>query len=122
MVLGEGALSTVALCKCKHSALRMAVKMYHKSRMTVSDFQQVCGTIAPSASCGAFPSIEESLLTLLFAFEQVEREICAQAALQCDHAVVLYAAFDDDEGVYLVQARAAQEACCRAYHTLVTGQ
>ena len=110
-VLGEGAQSTVALCVCKHSALRLAVKMYHKSRMTAADFQQVRGTTAPSASCGAFCSSGMRLLTPCVTLEQAEREISAQAALQCEHVVALYAAFEDEEGVYLVQARAAQEAC-----------
>lgn len=40
-VLGEGALSTVALCTCVRSRARLALKMYHKSRMTAASYQQV---------------------------------------------------------------------------------
>ncbi|KAK9837312.1 hypothetical protein WJX81_005473 [Elliptochloris bilobata] len=76
-VLGEGAMSTVALCVCKRSGLRVALKMYHKSRMSAANYQQA------------------------------EREICIQAALRNEHTIALYVAFEDEDGVYLVQEYAA---------------
>ena len=102
----------MALCICKHSALRVAVKMYHKSRMTATDFQQVCGKQHPRLCVVPSAALVNVYSHPRLTLEQAEREICVQAALQCEHVVALYAAFEDGEGVYLVQARAAQEPCC----------
>ncbi|KAK9837313.1 hypothetical protein WJX81_005473 [Elliptochloris bilobata] len=51
--------------------------MYHKSRMSAANYQQA------------------------------EREICIQAALRNEHTIALYVAFEDEDGVYLVQEYAA---------------
>ncbi|EIE20566.1 kinase-like protein [Coccomyxa subellipsoidea C-169] len=72
-VLGGGHLTTVALCTCSISNMRVAIKMYHKDRMSPLNERQVA------------------------------REIRLQMSLQHSNIIGLFAAFQDDEGVYLVQ-------------------
>ena len=40
-LLGEGQVSSVVRCTCGRSATLLAVKMYHKSSMTLTHCQQV---------------------------------------------------------------------------------
>jgi hypothetical protein len=40
-VVGESHLATVACCRCARSGLDVAVKMYHKERMTALNQRQV---------------------------------------------------------------------------------
>ncbi len=40
-VLGGGHLTTVALCTCRISNMRVAIKMYHKDRMSPLNERQV---------------------------------------------------------------------------------
>lgn len=79
-LLGEGNLSTVISATCRTSNQRVAIKTYHKDRLT-----------------GVFG-------------RQVAREIGIHAALNHPSIVPLYAAFEDADGIYLVQELALQGA------------
>jgi len=41
-LLGEGRLSSVMLCTCLRSGVRLALKVYHKQGMTIQNCKQVC--------------------------------------------------------------------------------
>jgi aurora kinase len=79
-VLGEGALSTVVHATCARSGLPVAVKMYHRERL------------------GALNA------------RQVAREVAIHAACLHPHVARLFAAFEDADGVYLVQELAVRGA------------
>ena len=70
-------MSTVVHCVCARSGAGMAVKMYHKERLNSLNVRQVA------------------------------REIEIHAALTHTNVVKLYAAFEDGDGIYLVQELAA---------------
>ncbi|KAL3155775.1 hypothetical protein ABBQ32_012791 [Trebouxia sp. C0010 RCD-2024] len=71
--VGEGHISVVLHCVDKHSGIHVAVKSYHKDRMNLTNSRQVA------------------------------REIELQASLQHPSIVQIYAAFEDNEGIYVVQ-------------------
>ncbi|DBB03503.1 TPA: hypothetical protein ACH3X3_010855 [Trebouxia sp. C0006] len=71
--VGEGHLSAVLHCVDVRSGIHVAVKSYHKDRMN------------------------------LISSRQVAREIELQASLQHPSIVQIYAAFEDKEGIYVVQ-------------------
>ncbi|DBA67828.1 hypothetical protein WJX79_008032 [Trebouxia sp. C0005] len=71
--VGEGHLSAVLHCVDVRSGIHVAVKSYHKDRMN------------------------------LISSRQVAREIELQASLQHSSIVQIYAAFEDKEGIYVVQ-------------------
>ena len=83
--------------------------------MTAANLQQVCCT---SMLCGKppVPTCSSDRCSI----EQAQWEICVHAALQCEHTVALYAAFEDEDGVYLVQACAAADRA--ALHYLATSR
>jgi len=49
-LLGEGRLSSVMLCHCLISGLKLALKVYHKQGMTMQNCKQVLRTILPDAA------------------------------------------------------------------------
>lgn len=75
--LGEGAMSTVVQCLCNRSGMLLALKMYHKERLNTLNVRQVA------------------------------REIEIHASLSHQNVIKLYAAFEDTDGIYLVQEYAA---------------
>ncbi|KAH7617445.1 putative Aurora kinase C [Nannochloris sp. 'desiccata'] len=72
-VLGEGALSTVVQCTCCLSGLPIALKMYHRDKLNTLNVKQI------------------------------GREIDIHASLSHLNVIKLYAAFEDTDGIYLVQ-------------------
>ncbi len=72
-VLGEGALSTVVHCTCSLSGLPVALKMYHRDKLNNLNVKQI------------------------------GREIDIHASLTHINVIKLYAAFEDADGIYLVQ-------------------
>ena len=72
-VLGEGALSTVVHCLCAISGLPVALKLYHRDKLNALNVKQV------------------------------GREIDIHASLIHQNVIKLYAAFEDADGIYLVQ-------------------
>jgi serine/threonine protein kinase len=72
-VLGEGALSTVVQCICSFSGLPIALKMYHRDKLNTLNVKQI------------------------------GREIDIHASLTHINVIKLYAAFEDADGIYLVQ-------------------
>ena len=77
-MLGEGAMSSVVHCVCGLSGVHAAVKMYHRDRMNGMNVKQV------------------------------SREIEIHASMLHPHIVRLYAAFEDADGIYLVQEYASR--------------
>ncbi|KAK9838078.1 hypothetical protein WJX84_002292 [Apatococcus fuscideae] len=75
--LGEGVHTSVALVSCANSTQLFALKMYHRDRLT--------------------PELTQ----------QVRREIKLHASCRSSRVIPLYAAFEDDDGIYLLQQRAA---------------
>ncbi|KAI3438488.1 hypothetical protein D9Q98_000916 [Chlorella vulgaris] len=76
--LGEGAMSSVVHCVCVRSGVHTAIKMYHKDRMNAMNVKQVT------------------------------REINIHASLLHPNVVRLFAAFEDGDGIYLVQEYASR--------------
>jgi len=72
-VLGEGAMSTVVQCTCSQSGLPVALKMYHREKLNSLNVRQV------------------------------GREIQIHASLLHPNIIKLFAAFEDADGIYLVQ-------------------
>ena len=72
-VLGEGALSTVFHGVCSISGLSVALKVYHRDKLNSLNVKQV------------------------------GREIDIHASLTHTNVIKLYAAFEDADGIYLVQ-------------------
>lgn len=84
-LLGEGTLSTVTAASCKVSGAKVAIKSYHKDRMTGIHTRQVA------------------------------REACIHAELSHPRICPLYAAFEDADGIHLVQELAEHgEGVCGA--------
>ena len=80
-------MSTVVHCTCARSGLPVAIKMYHKERMNSLNVRQVA------------------------------REIEIHASMLHPNVANLYAAFEDGDGIYLVQelaTRGARALPCRA--------
>ncbi|PSC71935.1 aurora other [Micractinium conductrix] len=77
-MLGEGNMSNVVHCVCSRSGAHVAVKMYHRDKMNAMNVKQV------------------------------SREIEIHASLLHPNIVRLYAAFEDADGIYLVQEFAAR--------------
>ena len=73
-LLGEGALSTVIAAACIYTNIPVAIKVYHKERLAPLNYRQVAREIEVHTSLLPHPNI-----------------------------VKLYAAFEDNEGLYLVQ-------------------
>ncbi|KAK9823576.1 hypothetical protein WJX72_003959 [[Myrmecia] bisecta] len=71
--LGAGHLSSVVRAVCCRSGMEVAVKMYHKDRMSALNHRQVA------------------------------REVAIHGRLEHESCVSLYAAFEDPEGIYLIQ-------------------
>lgn len=72
-ILGEGAMSTVVQCSCLKTEVLVAIKMYHKERMNSLNIKQVA------------------------------REIEIHSSVLHPNIIKLYAAFEDADGIYLVQ-------------------
>ncbi|GAX83095.1 hypothetical protein CEUSTIGMA_g10521.t1 [Chlamydomonas eustigma] len=70
--VGSGAVSSVYYALCKRSCFRVAIKIYNKSKLTRLNLKQI------------------------------EREISIHASLHHPHIVEFYAAFEDDNFIYLV--------------------
>ncbi|GFR49704.1 hypothetical protein Agub_g11855 [Astrephomene gubernaculifera] len=75
--VGSGAASTVYYALCRKSTKPVAIKMYNKSKLSKLNRRQV------------------------------EREINIHSSLSHPHIIDFYAAFEDDERIYLVQEYAA---------------
>lgn len=75
--IGNGAASSVYYSFCRKSCTPVALKMYKKSKLSVLNRRQV------------------------------EREIAIHSSLNHPHIVDFYAAFEDDEKIYLVQEYAS---------------
>jgi serine/threonine protein kinase len=71
-VLGEGAMSTVARCECLLTGAKVALKVYHRSRLTALGERQVM------------------------------REVGIHRGLSHKNVARLLAAFEDADGIYLV--------------------
>jgi serine/threonine protein kinase len=76
-VLGEGALSTVVQATCNLTGSPMALKIYHRDRLNSLNVRQI------------------------------SREIEIHASVTHPNVIKLYAAFEDADGIYLVQEFAA---------------
>lgn len=70
--IGSGAVSCVYFALCRKSCLRVAIKVYQKAKLSQLNAHQV------------------------------QREIAIHASLNHPHIVDLYAAFEDETGIYLV--------------------
>lgn len=76
-VLGEGAISTVVLSTCTQSGCEVALKIYHREKLNSMNLRQI------------------------------NREIHIHAGLSHENIIKLYGAFEDADGIYLVQEYAA---------------
>lgn len=76
-VLGEGAISTVVLTTCSKSGCDVALKIYHREKLNSMNLRQI------------------------------NREIHIHAGLSHQNIIKLYGAFEDADGIYLVQEFAA---------------
>lgn len=80
-------MSTVVHCVCTRTGQTVAIKMYHKERLNSLNARQVA------------------------------REITIHASLPHPNVIKLYAAFEDADGIYLVQEFAAGGELSRAIST-----
>ena len=110
-VVGESHLSTVVLCRCSRSGLPLAVKMYHKDRMAAHNQRQVL-VMACVRMRGIIVVMPYDWYAHMISSDlvggcegQVAREIRLHARLQHAYVIALYAAFEDECGVYLVLVR-----------------
>jgi serine/threonine protein kinase len=105
-ILGEGAMSTVVQCSCLRTEALVAIKMYHKERMNTLNIKQVKACTRRNLFLGnllstMFSSIHQHTMTLHH--QQVAREIEIHASVLHPHIIKLFAAFEDGDGIYLVQ-------------------
>lgn len=132
-MLGEGGMSSVVHCVCARTGCHTAIKMYHRDRMNAMNVKQVGGQavaggwksltaawwhglVQAGRSCGwgrgqlAEPTCQplHPHPTPPRTAKQVSREIEIHASLLHPHIVRLYAAFEDADGIYLVQEYAAR--------------
>ena len=97
-VLGEGAISSVVSCKHPAHPAGLAVKMYHKDRMSNAQYSKA------SSACAAWFAAPSALCdTATTAVVQVLQEAGTHSQLDNPGVVPLYAAFEDEDGVYLAQ-------------------
>ena len=129
---GRGGMSSVVHCVCARSGAQAAIKMYHRERLSPMNVKQagvshwragamgraVCGEgEPPHRACGALAAAAAAAADtpalfrppcLPFTPLQVAREIEIHASLLHPHVLRLYAAFEDADGIYLVQEYAAR--------------
>lgn len=100
--LGEGVHTSVALVSCARTPQPFALKMYHRDRLSPELLQQVSKSRPSTQTCtvGYTATILDRMLI------QVQREIRIHSFSQAPNVIPLYAAFEDEDGIYLLQQRA----------------
>lgn len=121
-------MSSVVHCVCSRTGCHTAIKMYHRDRMNAMNVKQVGGAgldavgprlasaseqlearprrspVQPARLCRLHPPAPRPVAPRA----QVSREIEIHASLLHPNIVRLYAAFEDADGIYLVQEYAAR--------------
>ena len=130
-------MSSVVHCVCGRSGVHAAIKMYHRDRMNSMNVKQVRQSLQACSRQGAASRIQQGGRWLAIAErrrplasrhasalppslpvpspapdhpdpQQVSREIEIHASLLHPNVVRLYAAFEDADGIYLVQEYASR--------------
>ena len=108
-VLGEGAISTVARCRHAGHPAELALKMYHRERMSEAQCKQAGPPWRmPRRACTARQPDTAPL--------QVLHEVEVHAQLDHPGIVPLYAAFQDEDGIFLVQALEPGKSVAKLVH------
>ena len=98
--IGSGTTSCVWAAMCTRSLTQVAIKMYNKQLLTPLNQRQVC------QQCMLDDNMEGHLSPCT-PLSQVEREIAIHCSIQHPHIVDFYAAFEDEQRIYLVMEFAA---------------